>query len=68
MLLASIYLLKLDDVLKSKITTGINTFPNISLSIFSSFLAETGLVSVEHQMQEIGLANKDGEQISKKSN
>lgn len=26
--------------------------------LLSSFLAETGLVSVEHQMQEIGLGNK----------
>ncbi|XP_047975421.1 uncharacterized protein LOC125217883 isoform X2 [Salvia hispanica] len=27
--------------------------------LLSGFLAETGLVSVEHQMQEIGLGNKD---------
>ncbi|KAE9452566.1 hypothetical protein C3L33_15531, partial [Rhododendron williamsianum] len=31
------------------------------------FLAETGLVSVEHQMQEMGLAPKDSAVIDKKS-
>ncbi|KAL8468050.1 hypothetical protein ACS0TY_031341 [Phlomoides rotata] len=34
--------------------------------LLSSFLAETGLVSVEHQMQEMGLAEKHVEDRSKK--
>ncbi|GJV76447.1 hypothetical protein Tco_1508031 [Tanacetum coccineum] len=33
-----------------------------------SFLAETGLVSVEHQMQEIGLAPSQAEKTSEKNN
>lgn len=37
------------------------------LLLFYRFLAETGLVSVEHQMQEIGLAPKDDEDKCKKS-
>lgn len=41
---------------------------NISLSMFCSYLAETGLVSVEHQMQEMGLGSKDVKDGSKKSN
>ncbi|XP_019169423.1 PREDICTED: uncharacterized protein LOC109165208 [Ipomoea nil] len=35
--------------------------------LLTRFLAETGLVSVEHQMQEIGLAPKDDEDKCKKS-
>ncbi|KAK6149929.1 hypothetical protein DH2020_017454 [Rehmannia glutinosa] len=37
--------------------------------LLSGFLAETGLVSVEHQMKEMGLGTKDGGgDRSKKSN
>ncbi|KAK4439955.1 hypothetical protein Salat_0330400 [Sesamum alatum] len=36
--------------------------------LLTSFLAETGLVSVEHQMQEMGLGSKDVKDGSKKSN
>ncbi|KAL6562122.1 hypothetical protein OROGR_003129 [Orobanche gracilis] len=35
--------------------------------LLSSFLAETGLVSVEYQMEEMGLGTKDAEGRSKKS-
>ncbi|KAA8519773.1 hypothetical protein F0562_014029 [Nyssa sinensis] len=35
--------------------------------LLSGFLAQTGLVSVEHQMQEIGLAPKDHGETNKKS-
>ncbi|XP_058201920.1 uncharacterized protein LOC131316535 isoform X1 [Rhododendron vialii] len=35
--------------------------------LLTRFLAETGLVSVEHQMQEMGLAPKDSAVIDKKS-
>ncbi|XP_057462826.1 uncharacterized protein LOC130752951 [Actinidia eriantha] len=35
--------------------------------LLSSFLAQTGLVSVEHQMQEMGLVPKDLGVINKKS-
>lgn len=35
--------------------------------LLTRFLAETGLVSVEHQMQEMGLAPKDSAAINKKS-
>ncbi|KAL6992557.1 hypothetical protein U1Q18_010667, partial [Sarracenia purpurea var. burkii] len=35
--------------------------------LLSRFLAQIGLVSIEHQMQEIGLAPKGSELISKKS-
>ncbi|KAL2484253.1 hypothetical protein Fot_45697 [Forsythia ovata] len=36
--------------------------------LLTRFLAETGLVSVQHQMQEIGLAPGNGGDKSKKSN
>ncbi|KAG8385538.1 hypothetical protein BUALT_Bualt03G0055600 [Buddleja alternifolia] len=36
--------------------------------LLTSFLAETGLVSVEHQMQEMGLGPKNEGDKSKKSN
>ncbi|XP_057471352.1 uncharacterized protein LOC130760158 isoform X2 [Actinidia eriantha] len=35
--------------------------------LLSSFLAQTGLVSVEHQIQEMGLASKDLGVINKRS-
>ncbi|KAI7981121.1 hypothetical protein LOK49_LG09G01928 [Camellia lanceoleosa] len=35
--------------------------------LLSRFLAETGLVSVEHQMQEMGLSPKESKMINKKS-
>ncbi|KAM7525085.1 hypothetical protein LguiA_014987 [Lonicera macranthoides] len=35
--------------------------------LLTNFLAQTGLVSVEHQMQEIGLAPKDNGDKSEKS-
>ncbi|XP_052183223.1 uncharacterized protein LOC127795521 [Diospyros lotus] len=36
-------------------------------TLLSRFLAQTGLVSIEHQMQEMGLAPKDDGGIDKKS-
>ncbi|CAK9181826.1 unnamed protein product [Ilex paraguariensis] len=36
--------------------------------LLTRFLDQTGLVSVEHQMQEMGLAPKDSGEKSKKSN
>ncbi|XP_071705566.1 uncharacterized protein [Rutidosis leptorrhynchoides] len=35
--------------------------------LLSSFLAQTGLVSVEHQMQEIGLAPNQADKTSEKT-
>ena len=39
----------------------------VMVGFLCRFLAETGLVSVEHQMQEMGLSPKESEMINKKS-
>ncbi|XP_077244358.1 uncharacterized protein LOC143884592 [Tasmannia lanceolata] len=39
----------------------------ILLVLLNRFLAETGLVSIEQQMEEMGIATKDQIELSKKS-